>query len=111
MKKTSIHLFVFCIAFILLSSCVAKKKFLDSQIALRYSKNDSARLASQVNALQFDTVQLKQELRELNDKIAQLNSDIANKQNNLSTISSQLRTAEKTGTVTGIVRIAEEKIE
>ena len=90
MKKIIIHFFVFFTAFILLSSCVAKKKFLDSQIALRYSKNDSARLASQVNALEFDTVKLNQQLRELNDKIAQLNSDLANKQNNLSTISSQL---------------------
>lgn len=56
-----------------LTSCVSKKKFLDSQIALRYSKNDSLRLATQVSNLQNQLANLNTEM----DRLKAENSSLA----------------------------------
>src|SRR5438309_512711 len=69
------------LAVLLLSSCVSKKKYLDSQLALRYSKSDSARLASQVNDMQ--------------QTIDQLQSKITTQQGNISDLQSKLNQSEK----------------
>ena len=69
------------LAILLLSSCVAKKKYLDSQLALRYSKSDSARLASQVNDQQ--------------QTITQLQAQIATQQSNITDLQSKLGQTEK----------------
>jgi chemotaxis protein MotB len=66
---------------IFLSSCVAKKKYVDSQLALRYSKSDSARLAAQVADLQ--------------QTISQLQAQIATQQGNISDLQSKLTQTEK----------------
>jgi len=63
-------------AAILLSSCVAKRKFLDSQLALRYALSDSAKLANQVNDLQ--------------QNISELKSQISSQQSNISDLQNQL---------------------
>lgn len=66
---------------LVLSSCVSKKKYLDSQLALRYSKSDSAKLANQVNDLQ--------------QTITQLQSQITTQQGNITDLQNKLNQTEK----------------
>lgn len=58
-----------------LTSCVSKKKLLDSQIAYRYLQNDSARLANKVAEQGNEIDQLNQKISELNAQIAKLNNE------------------------------------
>ncbi|TKK70759.1 flagellar motor protein MotB [Ilyomonas limi] len=78
MQKLSSRLLMPAVALVLLllSSCVAKKKYLDSQLALRYSKSDSVRLANQVNDLQ--------------QTIAQLQAQITTQQGNITDLQNRL---------------------
>ncbi|MEX6687102.1 flagellar motor protein MotB [Danxiaibacter flavus] len=61
----------------LTASCVSKKKYLDSQIALRYSKTDSAMLASKVNSLENKIAELNKQLSDLTDQNNTLSADAA----------------------------------
>jgi chemotaxis protein MotB len=65
---------VLIVAVLLMAGCVSKRKYLDSQVALRLSKNDSATLANRVNNLKANIAELEQQIRELkaaNEKISQ----------------------------------------
>ena len=66
---------------VLLGSCVAKKKFIDSQIAMRTLKSDSAMMANRIS-------QLEQSLNELQGKYGRLNNQNSNLESKLSAVSS-----------------------
>lgn len=66
---------------ILLGSCVSKKKFIDSQIAMRTLKSDSVMMANRIS-------QLEQSLNELQGNYGRLNDKNSNLENKLSAISS-----------------------
>lgn len=75
MRQSSFHVFgLFIIAVFLFSSCVPTKKFKDSQLALQYSKSDSARLASKVNDLQNNINQMNAQIATIQGK----NTDLSN---------------------------------
>ena len=74
MKTSKLLLSILAIVMLFLSSCVAKKKYLDSQIQLRYLKNDSAQLAYKVSTLNDSIVRLQQQINELTGNYAQLTS-------------------------------------
>jgi chemotaxis protein MotB len=84
MNKWNRLLFSGVIIVIFLGSCVSRKKYLDSQIALRYSKNDSAQLAYKVSTLNATIADLQQQIKDRDNKIAQLSSNASNTQNQLS---------------------------
>jgi len=72
------------IAITLLSGCVAKKKFLDSEIQVRYLKNDSAQLANQVSVLRDSVAVWQQQLADVNTKYGQLSNTATATQSQLS---------------------------
>src|SRR5215831_18050110 len=72
MKANKQFLSILAIIMIFLSSCVAKRKYLDSQIQLRYLKNDSAQLAYKVSTLNDSIAKLQQQINELNGNYSQL---------------------------------------
>ena len=84
MKANKSLFFIPVILIIFLSSCVAKKKYLDSQIQLRYLKNDSAQLAYKVSRLNDSISKLQQQLNELNNNYAQLTNSANATQSQLS---------------------------
>src|SRR5690242_7232740 len=65
---------IFFIVAVFLFSCVAKKKYLDSQIQLRYLKNDSTQLAYKVSTLNDLIAKLQQQINELTGNYTQLTS-------------------------------------
>ena len=58
---------ILVVSLLLLASCVSKRKYLDSQVALRLSKSDSIALARKINSLQDNIAQLQQQIKELTD--------------------------------------------
>ena len=58
---------ILIVSLLLLASCVSKRKYLDSQVALRLSKSDSIALARKINSLQDNIAQLQQQIKELTD--------------------------------------------
>ena len=81
MRQLSLSLFsILIITVSFFSSCVPTKKYKDSQLALRYSKSDSARLASQVNDMQNN-------INKLNAQIATLQGSNTDLQNQLKSVS------------------------
>ncbi len=72
---------LFLLSIVFFASCVPTKKFKDSQLALQYSKSDSARLASQVNELQNNINQLNAQIATLQGK----NTDLSNQLKAVST--------------------------
>ncbi|WP_217605567.1 OmpA family protein [Chitinophaga sp. GbtcB8] len=58
---------ILIVSLLLLASCVSKRKYLDSQVALRLSKSDSISLARKINSLQDNIAQLQQQIKELTD--------------------------------------------
>jgi len=84
MKANKSLFFIPVILIIFLSGCVAKKKYLDSQIQLRYLKNDSAQLAYKVSRLNDSISKLQQQLNELNNNYAQLTNSANATQSQLS---------------------------
>jgi len=72
MKHTGRTITLLAVVALLMSSCVAKRKYLDSQIALRLSINDSAMLANKVNNLESNVDQLEQKIKEMQDANAKL---------------------------------------
>jgi chemotaxis protein MotB len=63
---------VLAVALLLLASCVSKRKYVDSQVAVRLLKADSATLANRVSNLQEQVAQLEQKLKEMGATNAQL---------------------------------------
>jgi chemotaxis protein MotB len=84
MKANKLLLSILAIAMIFLSGCVAKKKYLDSQIQLRYLKNDSAQLAYKVSTLNDSIAKLQQQIKDLNNNYTQLNSSASATKSQLS---------------------------
>jgi chemotaxis protein MotB len=84
MKANKLFFLILAIGIIFLSSCVAKRKYLESQIQLRYLKNDSAQLAYKVSTLNDSIVGLQQQINELNGNYAQLTSSANATQSQLS---------------------------
>ncbi|KAA2243810.1 OmpA family protein [Chitinophaga agrisoli] len=72
MKHNVRTLLLLSVLALFLASCVAKRKYLDSQVALRISKADSATLANRVNNLEDNVNQLEQKIKDLNDANAKL---------------------------------------
>jgi chemotaxis protein MotB len=64
-----------------MTSCVAKKKYIDSQIAMRTLKSDSVMMANRIS-------QLEQSLSEMKGKYGRLNDQNSNLENKLSAVSS-----------------------
>lgn len=73
MKSNFLHSFFFVIAIIILSSCVSRKKYLDSQVQLRYLKNDSAQLAYRVSSLTDSVANLQKQINDLSKQMDELN--------------------------------------
>lgn len=75
MKNNHLHPFMIVAACALLCvSCVSKKKYLESQVALRYLKYDSAQLANKVSSLNTTVGDLEKQIAELKNQIGQLSS-------------------------------------
>lgn len=83
MKVNTKMIFTVLFGMIILSSCVAKKKYLDEQIANRYLRSDSAVLANKVSDLQGQITILQRQIDELKNKNASLSTDINDKTNTL----------------------------
>lgn len=78
-------------------SCVAKKKFTDSQIAVRQLKSDSVMMANRISQLEKSLAELKGRYGQLNDKnsnleskLSAVSSDAAEKQSMLSRSQQQI---------------------
>ena len=83
-----------CVLFFF-SSCVATKKYKDSQLALRYSKADSARLANQVNDLNNTVTGLQSQVTDLQNQVKTASSEASSKGNLLQQSQSQLADQQK----------------
>jgi len=83
MKVNTKMIFTVLFGMIILSSCVAKKKYLDEQIANRYLRSDSAVLANKVSDLQGQINILQRQIDDLKNKNASLSTDISDKTNTL----------------------------
>ncbi|MGI8951734.1 MAG: OmpA family protein [Chitinophagaceae bacterium] len=95
MKKI-INSSLIAIAVILVfSSCVAKRKYLDSQIALRSVQNDSALLANKVSTQEATIAQLQQQVADLNNKYGQLSTESSNKQSQLNANQQELASQQQ----------------
>jgi chemotaxis protein MotB len=95
MKTGKQFLFILAIGIIFLSGCVAKKKYLDSQIQLRYLKNDSAQLAYKVSTLNDSIAKLRQQINDLNNNYAQLSTSANATQSQLSESRKSLQEQQK----------------
>lgn len=83
--KNAVRTFsVLAVALVLLASCVAKRKYVDSQVAVRLLKADSATLANRVSNLQAEVAQLQQKLKEAGATNAQLSENASATQSQLS---------------------------
>ncbi len=76
-------IFTALVGMIILSSCVANKKYRDEQIANRYLRSDSAVLANKVSDLQGQITILQRQIDDLKNKNASLSTDISDKTNTL----------------------------
>ncbi|TWI88594.1 OmpA/MotB family protein [Chitinophaga japonensis] len=65
MKHAGKMLSLWAVALILLTGCVSKRKYLDSQVAVRLLKSDSATLANRVNNLEAMVAQQKRQIQAL----------------------------------------------
>lgn len=88
MKKNSFLVLLMASAVITTSSCVSKKQFIDSQIAVRTLKSDSVMMANRISQLEKSLAELKAQYNslsgqngDLQDKLSAISSDAANKQN------------------------------
>lgn len=101
-KPTFSLLFIPLLAVVLLCSCVATRKYKDSQAALQSARSDSARLANQVNELQNNINQLNSQISTLTGKNTDLQNQLkavaneaANKGNLLQQSQGQLADQQK----------------
>lgn len=60
---------VLAVCMVFMASCVSKKKYLESQVALRYLKYDSAQLANKVSSLNTTVADLQSQVSDLQQKI------------------------------------------
>ena len=85
-----------------LGSCVSKQKFLDSQIAMRTLKSDSAMMANRIGQLEKTLADLqgqygslKDQKGNLEDKLSAVSSDAADKQSQLAKSRQQIADQQK----------------
>lgn len=83
MKVIATKVFLFISGILFLSGCVAKRKYLDEQIANRYLRSDSAVLANKVNELQNVVMDLQKQIDQLKNDNATLSNSIQDKTNAL----------------------------
>ncbi len=84
MRKNKItHLIIAAFSIILLASCVSQRKYEDSQIALRYARNDSTMLANKVSSLETTIAQLQSQISTLNNQVGQLATDTSYKKSQI----------------------------
>lgn len=96
MQKSPLRLLLFvALAAILLSSCVAKRKYLDSQLALRYALSDSAKLANQVSDLQQNINQLQSQISTQQSNISDLQGKLDQTQKEAQNRGSQLQQSQQ----------------
>lgn len=96
MRNKSQHLILFLAIFIVLfSSCVSKKKYLESQVALRYLKYDSTQLENKVSSLNTTVADLQQQVNDLNAKIKDLTAKNAQLSNTANSTKSQLTKSQQ----------------
>ncbi|WP_298733963.1 OmpA family protein [uncultured Chitinophaga sp.] len=82
--KNAVRTFsLLAVTLVLLAGCVAKRKYVDSQVAVRLLKADSATLANRVSNLQDQVAQLEQKLKEAGAANAQLSQSASATQNQL----------------------------
>lgn len=83
------------VCMVLLASCVSKKKYLESQVALRYLKYDSTQLANKVNSLNTTVADLQGQLTDLKQKISdqeKLIADLKSQNEQLNSTASTTKT-------------------
>ncbi|MEP6845688.1 MAG: OmpA family protein [Panacibacter sp.] len=83
------------VCMVLMASCVSKKKYLESQVALRYLKYDSAQLANKVSSLNTTVSDLQNQVSDLQQKIAdnqKLIADLKSQNDQLSSTVSGTKT-------------------
>lgn len=90
MKRRNWALLAFVALTIGATSCVPKKRLLDSQIAYRYLQNDSARMANKISEQNDEIARLNSRLNDLTQKIAALNHENDNLAKDANATQSQL---------------------
>ncbi len=90
MKKKNYSFALIALGVVMISSCVSKKQFIDSQIQVRTLKSDSVLMANRINQLERSLSDLKAQYNglmgqngNLQDKLSAASSDAASKQNAL----------------------------
>lgn len=84
MNKNIKMFLIFFAGLFILSGCVAKRKYLDEQIANRYLRSDSAVLANKVSELESRVTLLQKQIEQLKNENATLSNTINDKSNALS---------------------------
>lgn len=85
MKKNSFQFFLLAIiAGIFFTSCVAKRKYIDAQLALRYCQTDSTQLAYKVSQQNKTIIDLEQQVADTKTKLAELSQTASNTKSALS---------------------------
>jgi chemotaxis protein MotB len=82
-----------CVMFF--GSCVSKKKYLESQVALRYLKYDSTQLANKVSSLTTTVADLQQQLTDQKKLVADLKNQNAQLSNTASATQGQLSKSQQ----------------
>ena len=83
------------VCMVFMASCVSKKKYLESQVALRYLKYDSAQLANKVSSLNTTVADLQGQVSDLQQKITdqeKLIADLKSQNEQLNSTASSTKT-------------------
>lgn len=86
---------VLAVCMVFMASCVSKKKYLESQVALRYLKYDSAQLANKVSSLNTTVADLQGQVSDLQQKITdqqKLIADLKSQNEQLNSTASTTKT-------------------
>ncbi|RFM27963.1 OmpA family protein [Deminuibacter soli] len=94
MKRITLPLCILAGCLVALSSCVAKKKFIDSQIALRTLKSDSAMMANRISTLEKNVADLKEQNANLNGQNGNLQDKLTAISNDADSKGKQLRNTQ-----------------
>lgn len=102
MKLITRFAFLFLATTLIMTSCVSKKKYLESQVALRYLQYDSAQLAGKVSSLSSTVDDLQKQIAgqqkliaDLKNQNEQLNSTASSTQGQLTKSQQELQDQQK----------------
>ncbi|QEC67262.1 OmpA family protein [Panacibacter ginsenosidivorans] len=96
MQNNHRHVIIILAACVLfMASCVSKKKYLESQVAIRYLKYDSTQLANKVNSLTTTVTDLQQQVADQKKLIADLQKKNADLQASASFTQTELTQRQK----------------